>query len=175
MNKYDLKRQALIDAAAAHLLRKGLANSGLRALAGAANTSDRMLVYYFGSKEALINQSLGLISDGLTGQLDQLLAEAEYTADSLFQALMAQGTNPVFLPTLRVWFELVGLAVRGEQPYAGKAREIAGRWIQWIEQKLSAAERHLAADLFARLEGHLVLALLGTSGGQGPQAAMKKI
>jgi len=160
MSKQDRKRQDLIEAVVAYLLTHGLGNTGLRALAGAARTSDRMLVYYFGSKETLIDQCLGLISDRLTGQLDQALTDDEYSADALLEALMAQSGNPALLATVRLWFELVGLAVRGEAPYAGKAREIAGRWIAWMESKLPRAQRPLAADLFARLEGRLMLALL---------------
>ena len=162
MSKQDQKRAALVEAVVAHLLVHGLTNTGLRALAGAARTSDRMLVYYFGSKEALLDQCLGLISDRLTGQLDLLLREPEYAAEDLLATLLAAASNPDFVPTIKLWFELVGLAVRGEAPYAGKAREIARRWIGWIEGKLSPAERPLAADLFARLEGQLMLRLLSS-------------
>lgn len=52
------KRRELLAAAATVLARTGVIDTSLRALAGELNTSARMLVYYFGSKEQLILEVL---------------------------------------------------------------------------------------------------------------------
>lgn len=52
------KRRQLLDDAAAVLARTGVVDTSLRALASELNTSARMLVYYFGSKEQLILEVL---------------------------------------------------------------------------------------------------------------------
>jgi AcrR family transcriptional regulator len=53
----DKRRELLADAATV-LARTGLVDTSLRALAAEMNTSARMLVYYFGSKEQLILEVL---------------------------------------------------------------------------------------------------------------------
>ena len=47
-------RSLMLDAMADHVLGHGLNTASLRPLAQAAGTSDRMLIYHFGSKDALI-------------------------------------------------------------------------------------------------------------------------
>jgi AcrR family transcriptional regulator len=53
MNKADL-----LAAMAAHVRLMGLAGASLRPLAKAAGTSDRMLIYHFGTKAALLTALL---------------------------------------------------------------------------------------------------------------------
>jgi AcrR family transcriptional regulator len=52
------RRQELVDAAATHLVRHGLANTSLDDIAASACTSARMLVHHFGSRDRLIAQAL---------------------------------------------------------------------------------------------------------------------
>ncbi|MEQ9004403.1 MAG: hypothetical protein RIE74_12655, partial [Pseudomonadales bacterium] len=66
-----------------------------------------------------------------------------------------------FQPTIRLWFELVGMAVRGEEPYRSTAERIGRTWLTWIEGKLPARQRHQAEALFARLEGRLMMQAIG--------------
>ncbi|WP_405915138.1 TetR/AcrR family transcriptional regulator [Streptomyces sp. NBC_00728] len=54
------KRRDLIDRVRAYLIRNGLADLSLRPLARALGTSDRMLLYYFGSKETMVAEALAL-------------------------------------------------------------------------------------------------------------------
>lgn len=49
-----MSKQTLLPKLAAHVLRHGLGSASLRPLAKAAGTSDRMLIYHFGSKDALV-------------------------------------------------------------------------------------------------------------------------
>jgi AcrR family transcriptional regulator len=48
------KKQALLDRITAYVLEHGLGDLSLRPLADALGTSGRMLIYYFGTKDALI-------------------------------------------------------------------------------------------------------------------------
>ncbi len=54
MTPPDDKRALILDKLADHVLAHGLSASSLRPLAKAAGTSDRMLIYYFADKSALI-------------------------------------------------------------------------------------------------------------------------
>ena len=51
------RRVKLLDEVADYILSNGLADLSLRPLATAINTSPRMLLYFFGSKERLIAEA----------------------------------------------------------------------------------------------------------------------
>jgi AcrR family transcriptional regulator len=54
------KRRALLDQVREYMIRNGLADLSLRPLARALGTSDRMLLYYFGTKERMVAEALAL-------------------------------------------------------------------------------------------------------------------
>ncbi|MET9889212.1 TetR/AcrR family transcriptional regulator [Streptomyces sp. NPDC006465] len=54
------KRRDLIDRVRLYMIRHGLADLSLRPLAQALGTSDRMLLYYFGTKERMVAEALAL-------------------------------------------------------------------------------------------------------------------
>jgi AcrR family transcriptional regulator len=62
VKKPPMTRDGLLPLLAAHVLAEGLGGASLRPLARAAGTSDRMLLYHFGTKEALITDLLGFIA-----------------------------------------------------------------------------------------------------------------
>ena len=55
------RRAKLLDKVANYILSSGLADLSLRPLATAVNTSPRMLLYFFGSKERMIAEALAHI------------------------------------------------------------------------------------------------------------------
>ncbi|MEU2422433.1 TetR/AcrR family transcriptional regulator [Streptomyces sp. NPDC007851] len=54
------KRRDLLEQVRGYVLRNGLADLSLRPLARALGTSDRMLLYYFGTKERMVAEALGV-------------------------------------------------------------------------------------------------------------------
>ena len=159
MNKVEIKKQEAIARIADHLLAEGLNKTGLRLLGEVAGTSDRMLIYYFGSKDALLDEVLGVIAANVTLQLDTLLGSQPRPAAVLLAECTALMTNAVFKPAIQLWFELVGLAARGEEPYLSNANILADNWIAWIAAHLDEAGQD-PADLYAHLEGRLMLYML---------------
>ena len=132
MSKVEQKKRIAIERITHHLLQEGLNKTGLRLLAEVSGTSDRMLIYYFGSKEALLNEVFGVISGSLTMQLDALLGTHLRSGEQLLEELTALGASDILKPSIQLWFELVGLAARGEEPYASNAKELADKWIAWF-------------------------------------------
>jgi AcrR family transcriptional regulator len=61
------RRAELLDEAADYILSNGLADLSLRPLAVAINTSPRMLLYFFDSKERLIAEALARIRSLASG------------------------------------------------------------------------------------------------------------
>ena len=49
------RREVLLDTVTDHVLERGLIDLTLRPLAAAIGTSDRMLIYHFGSRDALVS------------------------------------------------------------------------------------------------------------------------
>ncbi|WP_369249182.1 TetR/AcrR family transcriptional regulator [Streptomyces sp. R41] len=54
------KRRDLLDRVREYVIRNGLADLSLRPLGRALGTSDRMLLYYFGTKERMVAEALAL-------------------------------------------------------------------------------------------------------------------
>ena len=160
MSKVDTKKQLATERIASHLLAVGLNKTGLRLLAEVAGTSDRMLIYYFGSKDALLNEVLGGIAANVTVQLDATLGTHRRSADDLLAQLTSVTMSEEYAPAIRLWFELVGLAAREQEPYLSNARLFAGNWVTWIASRLVKGEVRTPDDLYAHLEGRLMLKLI---------------
>lgn len=144
-------------AIADYLIENGLTDSGIRSLAKAAGISDRMLIYYFDNKEAAIAAALEFIAATLAKQLEAVIPSTSMSGPDLLEQLTVAGKSAAFRPVIRLWFELVGMAVRGEQPYRDSVRQMASNWQLWITFKLRNGSKHQAADIFAQLEGRLML------------------
>ena len=160
MSKVDTKKQLATERIANHLLAVGLNKTGLRLLAEVAGTSDRMLIYYFGSKDALLDEVLGGIAANFTEQMDATLGTHRRSADQLLAQLTAMTTDAAYAPAVRLWFELVGLAAREQEPYLSNARLFADQWIEWIASRLAEGETQTPDDLYAQLEGRIMLTLI---------------
>lgn len=161
MDKVTAKKAQIIQQITQYMVENGMADIGLRRLAEVAGTSDRMLIYYFETKDALIGQVLHGVATGLASQLDALLGPQKRTADVLLLELLTLSNTPHFHAVIQLWFEVVGLAARGQEPFATNATAIANSWLAWIESRIDDPQTEQAIDLFAELEGRLMLRLLG--------------
>ena len=161
MGKVEQKKVQIIQQIVGYILENGLLNEmGIRSLAKAAGTSDRMLIYYFGTKDELINQALNVIADGVVDQLDGLLGTHQRPGGQLLEECTAIVSHEGFKPAVQLWFELVGLSARQKEPYASNAKTLAQNWIDWVESRLEEPQEGEAADLYAHLEGRLMLRLV---------------
>lgn len=154
------RREQIVGAVAQHLLDHGLHNSALRALAQSAGISDRMIMYYFDTKEELISEALLRIANGLIASLDVALPKGQVSAQQLTTALRARGSEADAKPGQRLWFEIVGLAMREDGPYLQVAQQILAGWEDWIRDRLGPRRAHLAPELLAQIEGEMMINLL---------------
>ena len=161
MGKVDQKKIQIIERVVGYIVGNGLLSGmGIRSLAKAAGTSDRMLIYYFGSKDELIDQALNVIASGVVDQLDGLLGTHKRPGEQLLAECTAVVSHEGFKPAVQLWFELVGLSVRQQEPYASNATQLAQNWVDWVESRLEEPKEGEAADLYAHLEGRLMLKLI---------------
>lgn len=82
------RRDELAEGACDYVLERGLIGLSLRPLAAALGTSDRMLLYHFGTREALIAEVLRRSTDRSVAALQALSVEADVAAgvQKLWQA-----------------------------------------------------------------------------------------
>jgi AcrR family transcriptional regulator len=160
-----LNKPDLLAAMAAHVRAHGLAGASLRPLARAAGTSDRMLIYHFGSKDALIAALLDQLTAEILSACDAALpARPAATEAATLAAALALWRTPTFRPYLRVWFDILSGAARGEAAHAAAARRIAEGQLGWIAGRLPAAAGDRAAGVLVALQGALVLDAAGLGG-----------
>ena len=162
--KSDRRRAAIIDRLADHVLAHGLADASLRRLAVAAQASDRMLLYYFPDKAAIIAAVLARVAERLTALLGAHTGSKPLPADALLIVLHGVLFSDAVWPYLQLFLEVAALAGRGD-PLARDIGERLGRgFLAWGAAQLdSPADRreHEAARLLVMVEGMMVLKSLG--------------
>ena len=160
----DDRREAAIELMADHLLLNGLVGASLRPLAAAAGTSDRMLLYYFEDRDALLTATLERVAHRLTRRLDAALPPGARLAPTpLLAAIWAGTSSEAMQPFMHLWLDLAAAAARGTQPHARIAATIADGFLAWVDAHLEPQPDHrgAAAALLASVDGLLLLKALG--------------
>ncbi len=155
-------RDRLLNDCLAYFLRHGVSDLSLRPLAAAVGTSARMLLHYFGSKEALIAEVMGQVQARLQGSFRALLAPGTDAFNPLlkFWRVLSSKTNR---PFLRLLFEVQMLALQNPRRYRRYLRKSSVSWRQLIERALPARGRSaVTATLYNAVVDGLLLELLST-------------
>jgi AcrR family transcriptional regulator len=147
----------------------GLSQLTFGRLAKRLGISDRIIVYYFPTKDDLITEVMGAVGV----RLQVTLAEAFTTpagdhvelARTAWPVLARRDADPVFA----LFFEANGLAAAGREPYRHVMSELVGAWIEWLAtffEGRPAARRAESEAAIALVDGLLLLRQLA-----GPDAA----
>lgn len=148
------RRDALLAGAVAYALAHGVGGVSLRPLAAALGTSDRMLVYHFGSKDRLIDEVLAAAS----AQLLAAVTAAGGTATApgpLFHALWAAMSQESAGPYVRLFFEVYGLALQRPERFGPALRSVVDVWHDTVERRLDG-DVPTATVVVAGVEGLLL-------------------
>jgi AcrR family transcriptional regulator len=137
-------------ALADYVLTHGVSQSSLRPMAKAAGTSDRMLVYHFGSKAGVMNAAR---RD--KAAMDAMLPAAPLPANQLMPMIGAVMTSGAFNPSIAVLLELTALAMRGDAAAKKIANTITSDFHDWLAARLTEPDR--AIELLAAVEGWGIL------------------
>lgn len=158
------KKAAALEAILDHLLAKGLEDAGIRALARSAGISDRMLIYYFGSKDALMADVFEALSVRTSGGLKMLLPKGQHEESAILAVLDGAFAIPEFADAMRLFLEVAARASRGIEPYRASARETVAFWLEWLDARLDAQpDGRSAAELLVEIEGRILLKLIDGS------------
>lgn len=158
------RRALLIDRLTDHLLAQGLAGASLRPMAAAAGTSDRMLLYYFADREALLGVVLEHVAARMAQGLEAHIAPAARPYATLLTDVRAALRDPALRAYMHLWLEVAARAGRGEALYQSIGERIANAFLAWAASRLDVDDsRRLAqaALLLATVDG---LALLDSVG-----------
>jgi AcrR family transcriptional regulator len=130
-------REDLLERVIAHVAASGLADQSLRELAAGAGTSHRMLLYHFGSRAGLIAAVAADIEERQRETLMTLAAEAGGPVD-LQRRLWAQVSSPEMAPFVRLFFDVLGLALAGAPGTEAFRRNLVDPWLREAEKASDA-------------------------------------
>lgn len=147
----------------------GLSELTFGRLARRMGVSDRMIVYYFPTKHDLISEVLLAMG----ARLQAALADA-FTTPARDHVALAKAAWPVLAtpeidPTFALFFEALGLAAGGTEPYRGVAVDLLDGWASWLEGFLEGdveTRRAESESAIAMVDGLLLFRQLA-----GPEAA----
>jgi AcrR family transcriptional regulator len=155
--EFDSKRTRLTSEIANLLQARGVAQIPLREIAAELGTSDRMLLYYFGDKAALIDASVREVSNRFNAGLAAALRKQAYSPQDLLSEMARLVISPKLAPMMHVWNDVAARGARGEEPYRAIATGFVQSAVGWFEGKLSvpggAKRRVIARLLLIIIEG----------------------
>lgn len=176
--KYAEKRAEIVTTLAAHFLEAGLGDIGLRRLAEVADTSDRMLLYYFENKDELVTAVLSEIGRGLAETLGKIVGPSPLAPDRALALLWKTLKRDAFANQLRIWLDLSSQASRGDALFGAIVSQMATDWIAWLSAMLDvpkADKAPLAVLMMGAVDGQLVLFPTDPSKGDAAIARLVKM
>lgn len=136
-----MSRETLLPLLATHVLEHGLAGLSLRPLAKAAGTSDRMLLYHFGSKDRLVAELLEHLAHMFAEALDSAFPAGRCASRRVcYEQVMAVTGRPEFQPFFHLWWDIVAGCARGEEAYLASAGNIMELLREWVENHLPESD-----------------------------------
>jgi AcrR family transcriptional regulator len=120
------RRDDLLDRVTDHVLERGLIGLTLRPVAAAIGTSDRMLIYHFGSRDALVSAVVARSTERAIAEVDALPSAP--TIRSAVNRLWAAYRTEPLTSCLDVYCQAAATGLIGQGPYRGDARVMNERW-----------------------------------------------
>ena len=166
---YRHTKDEILEGALAAVFDDGLSRLTFGRLARRLGISDRVIVYYFPTKDDLIGEVLVSVGARLRATLAPALSapvdDHVQLVRSVWPVLARVEVDPVFA----LFFEAGGLAAASIEPYATQVPQLVVGWIDWAGgfiRGTQAQRRTEASAAIATLDGLLLIRQLA-----GPEAA----
>ncbi|TDV37608.1 TetR/AcrR family transcriptional regulator [Actinophytocola oryzae] len=167
-----MSRSDLLARVIAYLADAGVGDRSLRQIAAGAGTSHRMLIYHFGTRDALLVEVvraveerqravLASLRDGGVGRSNRELALE-------FWRLLSE---PALAPYERLFFELYGAALAGQESVAPVLDGIVTSWL--TDESMFAGLPLAQARMALAFSRGALLDLLATGDRDGVDAAVR--
>lgn len=153
MRSKDSPRRAdLLTAIIDYMLQKGVADMSLRPLAAAVGSKARLLVYHFGSKEALVAEAMIVVRDRVQRAFTDLMSNGkQHSPTQVIRAFWKWATSPEHERYLRLFFEVQGLALQKPSRYGKYLEGATSSWVEMLAavlpDEISMSERRALATL----------------------------
>jgi AcrR family transcriptional regulator len=137
------RKQEIIEAVIAYLLKHGLADVSLRPLAAKSGTSSRLLIYHFKSKDGLLAEVLLAMQARVRRSCEELLAKAtnDRRGKVPLRLFWDWATDEDNFPYLKLLYELQVLAIQNPSAYAKYLEESSVSWLQFALSAMSEERR----------------------------------
>jgi AcrR family transcriptional regulator len=147
--------QQLLEKVMTYAAEQGITGKSLREIAAGTGTSHRMLLYHFGSREGLMAAIVAAMEERQRALLSAL-SERAATPAELMLAQWQELSSPEIRPFVRLFFEVLGVAVQGAPGTQELLRNLTDPWLE-INDKVDtrllrigvAVSRGLLLDLLA--------------------------
>jgi AcrR family transcriptional regulator len=172
-------RERLLAGAIEHVSRHGVGEISLRGLAAALGTSHRMLLYHFGSREALLIEVIRTVEEQQRAALAQILEEeADAPPAEIMRRMWARVADPALWPNERLFFEIYAQALQGSPHALPVLDGIVDAWVEPLAALAAPGrpveEARAEARLGVAVVRGLLLDLLATGDRAAVDAAMER-
>ena len=153
-------KEEILEGALVAAFDEGLSQLTFGRLAKRMGISDRVIVYYFPSKDDLVGEVLYAMGT----QLQQTLM-ATFSSPAADHVELLRWAWPILArpeadPVFALFFEASGLAATGREPYASLVPQLVEAWIAWASGVIrgTPARRRAEAEVaIAMFDGLLLL------------------
>jgi AcrR family transcriptional regulator len=166
---YRHTKQEILDGALAVAFDDGISQLTYGRVAKQLGISDRVVVYYFPSKEDLVGEALVAIGIQLQQSLEPAFRSLAKDHLQLVKAAWPVMARAEADAVFSLFLEAMGLAASGREPYCTLVPQLVEAWIIWAAEYLEgtpARRRAEAETAIALLDGLLLLRQMA-----GPGAA----
>src|SRR5579859_7737057 len=127
---------ALLDRIADHVVAHGVATLSLRPLARAVGSSPRVLLYYFGSKEALVLKVLARLRERQRATYAQMKPASFATPADACRAIWQHMSSPQCECLFRMSVEAYAMALRSPRRFAKFLHNGVEDWLEFLAAPL---------------------------------------
>jgi AcrR family transcriptional regulator len=171
-------RARLLAAAIEHVSQHGVGEISLRGLAAALGTSHRMLIYHFGSREALLIEVIRTVEEQQRMALAEILKDADMPPAEIMRRMWARVADPALWPNERLFFEVYAQALQGSPHALPLLDGIVDAWVEPLAALVAPdrpkEEARAEARLGVAVVRGLLLDLLATGDREAVDAAMER-
>ncbi|MEZ5097996.1 MAG: TetR/AcrR family transcriptional regulator [Nocardioides sp.] len=126
------RRDELLDAVTDQVVASGLIGLTLRPLAAAVGTSDRMLIYHFGSHDDLVSAVVRRVGERSVAGIDAL-APARTVRQAVLQLWEAYQAPPL-RDCLSTYVQAAATGLIGREPHLSEARASNDQWAEALKR-----------------------------------------
>lgn len=170
------RKQELLDALIAYLVKHGLADLSLRPMAAGVGTSARLLIFHFGSKERLLIEVLAEMQGRLQRSFTTFLEATPGSRQApLLQVFWDWATTGVNYDYHRLLYQLHILAAQNPKVYRRYLQHNSLTWLELIQPALPEIQQTPGfATLYGAVFDGLFIELMSTGDRARVKAALQE-